>query len=283
MILKTFLRNLTVFFLVVVGSSLSAMASDGVVIKSTSYKLDASGQKTKIASNVMYMSGAKILIKQDDVSGKGVSMIFDSNKNEMIVFMNENEYMIIGEAEIIAIKAQLKSMLSMMEQMKDNLPPEQRKQYEKQKAALNGEASNASYKKVGTETINGHKSDKYAAFSDDVKVSEFYITAFSSFGVSKTDFEPMEKMMTFFREQIGSLSGNFQMGGDASFMTLGGDNPAFGSGVPVKVTTFSDGKATSDNIIENVEKKNIDPDLFKIPANMKKTDLMQMMQGGFNR
>lgn len=280
MYIKTFFKSVLTLTLLIGLISFSASAADGVVITSTSYKIDATGGKIKMGSNTMYLYGNKIFVKQHDESGNGVSMIFDGNKNEVIVFMNDKEYMVFGEKELSVIKTQLKNMMSMMEQMKDQLPPEQRKQYEKQKAALNGEVPASSFKKTGGETINGWKSDKYTVTTDNVKVSDIYVADFSQFGVTKNDFKGIEKMMKFFQEQIGGLSNNFQMGSDASFMMMGGDNPAFETGIPVKVTSFADGQPSTDTVIDSVEKKSIDTKMFEIPSSMQKRDLMEMFQGG---
>ena len=91
----------------------------------------------------------------------------------------------------------------------------------------------------------------------------------------------MEKLMEFFRKHLADISDQFNMGSDTGFMALTGDNPAFNAGVPVKVTTFENGKATSDTIIDSVEKKALNDNLFAIPDHMQKKDLGQMFQGGF--
>ena len=144
-----------------------------------------------------------------------------------------------------------------------------------------GEKITTTYKKEGSKTINGWASSKYSALENGNKVSELYITSYSTFGVSRSDFVAMEKLMEFCRKHLADVRSQFDMGSDTGFMALSGDNPAFSAGVPVKVTTFEGGKATSDTIIDSVEKQNLSDNLFAINGNMKKKNLSEMMQGGF--
>lgn len=257
-------------------------AGNGVVLKATNYSIDKnSGEKTKIGSNTMYFTPDKLMIKQKDQNGKSTTVIFYGNKNEMVIFLNSQEYIVIDEAQMAMIKQQLEGVRAMMEKMKANMTDEQKKMLEKNLPGKNGEKVTTSYEKGGSKTINGWTSSKYSALENGNKVSELYIASYNVLGVSKADFAAMEKLMQFFRKHLADVSDQFSMGSDTGFLALTGDNPAFNAGVPVKVTTFEGGKATSDTIIESVEKKVLNEDLFAIPGNMKKKDIGEMFQGGF--
>ena len=278
----TFFSKIICIFFVCVGLMLQAEAGDGIVVKSSNYHIDkSSGEKTKIGSNTMYFMPDKLMIKQKNEQGKFTTVIFDGNKNEMVIFLNSNEYMVIDEAQMAMIKQQLESVRSMMEQMRANMTDEQKKMMDKNFPGKNGEKVTTTYKKEGSKTINGWSSSKYSAMENGSKVSELYIASFSTLGVSKGDFAAMEQLMKFFRKHLADISGQFNMGSDTGFMALTGENPAFDAGVPVKVTTFEAGKATSDTVIESVEKQALSENLFAIPGHMKKKDMSQMFQGGF--
>ena len=278
----TFFSKITFIFFISFGIVAKSNAGDGVVLKATNYLIDKnSGEKTKLGSNTMYFTQDKLMIKQKDENGKSTTILFFGNKNEMVIFLNSQEYMVIDEAQMAVIKQQLQSVQAMMEQMRANMTEEQKKMMDKNFPGKNAEKVTTTYEKGGSKTINGWNSSKYSALENGNKVSELYIASYSTMGVSKADFMAMEKLMKFFRKHLADVSNQFNMGSDTGFMALTGDNPAFNAGVPVKVTTFESGKATSDTIIESVEKKTLSDDLFTIPGHMKKKDLSQMMQGGF--
>lgn len=278
----TFFSKITFIIFISFGLAAQADADNGIVVKSTNYTIDkSSGEKTKLGNNTMYFTRDKLMIEQKDQNGKSTTVIFYSNKNEMVVFLNSKEYIVIDEAQMAMIKQQLESVRAMMEQMKANMTDEQKKMMDKNFPGKNGKKVTTTYQKDGSKTINGWTSSKYLALENGNKVSELYIASYSTLGVSKADFTAMEKLMQFFRKHLADISDQFNMGSDTGFMALTGDNPAFNSGVPVKVTTFESGKATSDTIIESVEKKALGEDLFAIPGHMQKKDLGQMFQGGF--
>jgi len=227
----------------------------------------------------MYMSLDKILIKQSQ-GGNDVTVLFDGNKNEMYFYLNQNEYMVLGEQEIKMIKEQMKGISAMMEQMRENLTEEQKKMLDKN-LPQEGKKSTITYKMSGTANINGWNSNKYMAFEDNEKIVELFIASFSNLDFKKSDFTAMSKMMKFFQENLADLGNQFNMGKDAGFLGLSGDNPAFDQGIPVKITVFEGGEAIMDTVVDKIEKQNIDPNMFKIPANMKKKDLSQMFQSGF--
>ena len=280
----TFFSKITFIFFISLGLSVKCFAGNGVVVKTTNYLFNSSsGEKTKTGTSTMYMTSQKLMIKQEESNGKSTTIIFNSGKNEMILFLNSQEYIVLDEKEMALIKQQLAGVKEMMEKMKANMTEEQKKMMEKNFPGSNGEKVTTSYEKGGSKTINGWSSSKYSALQNGTKVSELYIASYGALGVSKADFVVMKSMMEFFRKHMADFSNQFSMGSDASFMALSGDNPAFNTGVPVKVTAFSAGKAISDTIIESVEKKAISESLFAIPGHMKKKDLAQMLQGGFNR
>ena len=278
----TFFSKITFIFFMCFVVVAKSNAGNGVVIKGTSYLIDKnSGEKTKTGSNTMYFTADKLMIKQLDQNGKSTTVIFYGNKNEMVIFLNSQEYIVVDEAQMAMIKQQLESVRAMMEQMKANMTEEQKKMLEKNMPGQSGEKVTTSYKKEGTKTINGWASNKYSALENGNKVSELYIASYNTLGVSKADFSAMEKLMQFFKKHLSDISGQFSMGSDTGFLGLTGDNPAFNTGVPVKVTTFERGKPTSDTIIESVEKKALNESLFAIPSNMRKKDIGEMFQGGF--
>ncbi|MDN5217453.1 hypothetical protein QQ020_35605 [Fulvivirgaceae bacterium BMA12] len=278
----TFLSKIAFIFFISFGLSVKSFAGNGVVVKTTNYLFNgSSGEKTKSGSSTMYMTSQKLMIKQEESDGKSTTIIFNSTKNEMILFLNSQEYIVLDEKEMAVIKQQLAGMREMMEKMRANMTEEQKKMMDKNFPG-SGQKVTTSYEKGGSKTINGWNSSKYSALQNGTKVSELYIASYGALGVSQSDFAVMKSMMEFFRKHLADFSNQFGMGGDASsFMALSGDNPAFNAGVPVKITAFSAGRAISDTIIDSVEKKAINESLFTIPSHMKRKDLAQMMQGGF--
>ncbi len=278
----TFFSKIAFIFFISFGLSVKSFAGNGVVVKTTNYLFNgSSGEKTKSGTSTMYMTSQKLMIKQEESDGKSTTIIFNSTKNEMILFLNAQEYIVLDEKEMAVIKQQLAGVKEMMEKMRANMTEEQKKMMDKNFPG-SGKKVTTSYEKGGSKTINGWNSSKYSALQNGTKVSELYIASYGALGVSQSDFAVMKSMMEFFRKHLADFSNQFGMGGDASsFMALSGDNPAFNAGVPVKITAFSAGRAISDTIIDSVEKKAINESLFTIPSHMKRKDLAQMMQGGF--
>lgn len=263
--------------------SFSTLADNGVVVKATNYELDDdTGKMVKTGTSTMYISADKILIKQSSDGKNDPSVIFDAVRNEMIIFLNAKEYMVLDEAQMVTIQKQLKSMMEMMEKMKANMTDEQKKLMEKNMPG-SGKEGKTIFSSGGKSTINGWSSQKYSAKVGSELISDIFIASYSTVGVSKNDFSAMIKMMTFFQKNLSGLGKQFKMKSDASFMTLGGDNPAFTKGFPVKISSYADGVKTGDTIIDSVDKKTLSSDLFKIPSHMTKKDMNQMFQGGMNR
>lgn len=259
------------------------LADDGIVVKSTNYLLDKnSGKMVKSGNSIMYISADKILIRQTSDNKEEPSVLFDATKNELIIFLNSKEYMVVDEAQMKIIKQQLKSMYDMMEKMKANMSDEQKKLMEKN---LPGDDKplNATFTANGRSTVNGWASEKFTAKVNGELVSDIYIASYGAIGATKGDFAAMQKMMIFFRTHLSGLGRQFKMQSDASFMALGGDNPAFTKGVPVKISTYDKNLKTGDTIIDSIDKKTLSGDLFKIPSQMIKKDLTELFQSGMNR
>ncbi len=262
--------------------SFSTMADNGVVIKATNYERDDSGKMVKSGSSTMYISSDKILIKQVSEGKDEPTVMFDAAKNEMIVFLNAREYMVLDETQMAAIQKQMNSMMEMMEKMKANMTDEQRKMMEKNMPTAASDAK-TTFTASGSSTINGWSSQKYVAKIGSELVSDIFIASYSTVGVSKNDFSAMVKMMKFFQKHLSGLGKQFKMKSDASFMALGGDNPAFSKGFPVKISSYEDGVKTGDTTIDSIEKKALSSEIFKIPSHMTKKSMTQMFQGGMNR
>ncbi len=280
---KPIIFKLLVIALGCLALSFSSLADNGVVVKATNYELDDdTGKMVKTGTSTMYIGADKILIKQTSEGKNDPSVMFDAVKNEMIVFLNAKEYMVLDEAQMATIQKQLNSMMEMMEKMKANMTDEQKKMMEKNMPSMDKEGK-TTFITGGRSTINGWSSEKYSAKIGSELVSDIFIASYSTVGVSKSDFSAMTKMMMFFQKHLSGLGKQFKMKSDASFMALGGDNPAFTKGFPVKISSYEGGVKTGDTIIDSIDKKTLSSDIFKIPGHMVKKDMAQMFQGGMNR
>ncbi|MEM7548341.1 MAG: hypothetical protein AAF363_01605 [Bacteroidota bacterium] len=254
----------------------SAFAQEAVYMQWSNKNLKSG--KTEVAD--IYANNNKVVTKDGSNS-----FIFDArNETFMTVDDKKKEYIVMTKSDLNVAKEQFKQMATLMQTQLQNLPEAQRKAMEKQFSAFlgDGEMPEVTYKKTGNSKVKSWSTDKYDVFEDGNKTAEVELSSFETLGISKSDFQAMEKLADFITENLSEFTSMVKTGGGSSFLGFGDENsPIFQSGIPVKVVNFSSGSPDTETIVTTVDKKNVDSSVFEVPKGYKKTSLQEMMQGSF--
>jgi len=214
------------------------------------------------------IDGEKVRI---DPQANGDQTILYDLKTKTVTMINHKDktYMSMTKAEIDKMKVQMKAqMKAIMEQQKAalaQLPPEQRAAVEAQMKMMSGDKEDTvpiKYAKMGkTEKWNGKTCTYYKGTKGGVKVEEMCTVPAKKLKCSLIELERL-----------------VQIGNDYSMDGQG--NPSWQDfktrGVPVKNTSFVNGKAVGGHTIISIDKAKIGIDTFKIPKGYKKTEMPTM-------
>jgi len=255
------LKKLIFTGVIVIISMIKVTAVDGVKITSTTKDL-ASG---KISNTNIYLTADKVLVENKGGNDNG-SFYFDAGKEEFgYIDHTKKEYYLFDKPAMDQLKQQIKMMIMMMKQFAAQMPEEQKKKLDK---LMNPNAANATqFKSTGKKSkIGKWTATQYVGTADGSKITDMYIASFSSVNLAKSDFQAMEKMVIYFKENLSELIALLPSGG--SFAQLGFDDssPIFKEGIPVKTISYENEKPTDENLVQSVSKQNIDESIFKIPT-----------------
>jgi len=277
--MKTSILLKSIFSLALLATS--ARADPGLVVKSETQEL----KSNEITSTTLYMDQTSIKV----VDGNQ-EIIFDSEKESItVVNHSKKEAMIMTKADMEALKQQLKMMMQMVEQQLKNLPPEQQEMAKKNMKGFmpaEGEELNYEYRLIKSGVaVKNWKSSQYEGLINGEKKGELFIAGYDELGYSKSDFVALEKMAGFMRDMLADFGDKIDFDGSGSgFFGFGGqDNPIFSKGIPVKMIEFSNGEQKSIVTVQEINRLDLDPATFTVPADYRKTTIQELLKGMFGR
>ena len=237
-----------------------ATAAEGVKIQSTTK--DVSSGST--SSTNIYLTSDKVLLENRGGRDNG-SVVFDAIREEFrFIDHNKKEYYVFDKQTLIQLKDQIKMMAMMMRQFADQMSEEQRKKLDKimnpnSNASMEFKASNK------TQKVSRWKTTKYEGYTDGAKITEMYIATFESIGIDKERFTAMQKMMSFFKQNLNEITALLPTGGSFSQIGFDESSPVFKDGIPVKTISYNNGTPKDENIVNSISSENIAETLFNIP------------------
>lgn len=264
------MKTIKILIIIIITLSvIDASATGGVKITSMTKNL-ISG---KVSNTNIYLTSSKVLI--ENKGGKdNNSFYFDSDKEEFgYIDYVKKEYYLYDKPAMNQLKQQIKMMVMIiMNQFANQMPEMQKKKLDKLLNPNSG--SNTQFKLTRKKSkIGKWTTTQYEGMTDGKKITDMYIASFSSINFTKNDFQAIEKMITYFKENLSEIIVLFPSG--ESFVQVGFDDssPIFKEGIPIKTVSYKNGKPTDENIVKTVLKQNIDESIFNIPSDYTKKQI----------
>lgn len=227
-----------------------------------------------VETSKMYVQDGMLRMEASDGADSHV-MIFDSKKNLMYNIDNKTKkYAVISKEDFAKIGNTMNEAMKQMEEQLKQLPKEQQEMMknmmkEKMPGMEPQEAPEKTdyIKEESGVTVGKWTCDRYVGKKDGQKVSEVWLTEWDDTGLKDEYKEAFDAMKSFFEDLIK------QMGPMAEQMTDALDTWMIENGVPVKSVDYENGKVSSTSLVEDIQIKSLDSDLFTVPTGYTKQDM----------
>ena len=209
-------------------------------------------------------------------------MIFRGDRREMVmVNHDEKTVMIIDEATMKAMAAQINQAMSAMEQALAAVPAGQRAKMEemmKSRMPMMSEPSEPAEIRItgDSDTINGYPATRYEVWRGGTRERELWVSEWSNVAGGDEVAETFQEMAGFMQSLLDSLPdiGGIKSAGDTAFSYL-----KEMQGFPVKARELgAGGEVEYESVLKSAEKQDLDAATFEPPAGYKQQDLKKMMQ-----
>jgi len=230
---------------------------------------ESTGQiKGKVKGNDLRMD-----MFEDDGKLDG-SMIYKGATKEMIMINHDDKsFVVLDEASMSAIAAQIAEMMSQMEEQMKSLPPDQREQM-KQMMGTGGDYVEPVLKKTGKGEVNGISCEKYDVLKGADKIRQYCVTPWSGIeggqemmNLMMQMADSMEKMMKSFSAPGNPLGSQLEFEGNV-FSQLKQLN-----GFPVETIDYEEGEMDSVSTFTSSKKVSVDSSEFAPPSDYTKQSM----------
>jgi hypothetical protein len=265
-----------IFRLVPIGLALALLATSAQAGVTLTYEGKSAG-KERSYTIMVSIEGNKLRVDSTGDRG-GTVMIFDGDQKKMIsVDPEKKTYMEITEADVAKIKKTRDQMQQQLEERLKQLPPEQRKKMEEMMGQMGQKHGALKDRKTETklEPLGGRKSyhgfscETYRRTRDGQNITEECIIPWKATGLSKNDFQVMEKFDAFF----GKMGGGGRE--DPTYSEI-----ANSPGVPAFVATLhSDGSHGAEEELTRLKRQSVPSSAFTAPAGFTKTEMSHGAMG----
>ena len=207
---------------------------------------------------------------ESHASGESMAFIFDGSKQiASMVNLNKKTYMEMTKADLEQTKKQLDSVMAQMQEQLKNLPPEQRQIVEQMMRGRGGlpggppaAAPKVQYRAAGSDKAGQWTCAKYEGYVGQQKTSEVCTVDPKEFGLSAADFDVARQFGDFMKTLMPTASGEMFVNGTP-------DDQGF-SGIPVRQTSFQNGKVQSVREITEFRRETVPASAFEVPAGFRK-------------
>ncbi len=200
----------------------------------------------------------------------GSAFTFDAGtKVARVISIEKKTYFELDQAQMLQIRQQ---MAKMEEQMK-NLPPQQREMMEQMMRGRGGipgmgAPARPDFRQSGSDKVGQWSCTKYEGFRGSEKVSEVCTVDPGTFGLTPADFTAATQLAEFMKSMMPQLA-------DQSFVYGTQADQGF-SGVPVRRTSYENGKVVSVSEIKEFRREAFPPSTWETPAGFKKQTMPGM-------
>ena len=230
---------------------------------------DTAGNET--ARTRIHADGERV--RMDEMErGERTSVIFLGSEF-LVLDHKDKSYIVMDEAMLDEVSAQISAAMKQMEQELANLPPEQRAMAEQmmkqQMGGMMGQQEAPPPPRVealGSGEWGSYKCNKYAVYERGKKSQEVCAAPLS-------DIEGADLMLKAFRGMTGfinKMTESMPHRGSAGFNP--GELMDQIDGFPVHMIDFAGGRVAGETTLESVAAEDVDPGLFSAPADYQRMD-----------
>ena len=202
--------------------------------------------------------------------GQSGDAIFRGDRREMLILNHDDRsYVVMDEAAMKQLQATLGQAMSQMDQMLQNMPPEQRARVEEMMkgrgmAMPQAGAARAELRPTSERaTHNGFATTKYEVYRGGRKTQELWVTPWNNVDGVAEARPVFESMAEFFQGLMTALGPMGATAADASAFSYMKELPGF----PVVTQTFDDtGAPTSRSTLLGIRREAVPPAQFEPPA-----------------
>jgi uncharacterized protein DUF4412 len=203
---------------------------------------------------------------ESHASGEGMTFVFDEGAHvARVINMDRKTYMELSRA----FMQQMQGQLAQVQEQLKNLPPDQRAVLEQallgRGAALGvptGQAPKFEYRQTGSDRVGQWTCTKYDGFQGTQKVSEICTVDPKVLGISPADFEVAKHLADFLKGFLPQAANQILVAGTPADQGF--------SGIPVRRTTFENGKPETVSEIKEVRHEAIPASTFEVPTGFKR-------------
>lgn len=203
---------------------------------------------------------------ESHASGEGMAFVFDEGAQvARVINMEKKTYMELNRAFMQQMQAQLAQV---QEQLKA-LPPDQRAVLEQALRGRGGtlgasaaQAPKFEYRQTGSDRVGQWSCTKYEGYQGQQKLSEICTVDPKALGVTAADFEVAKHLADFLKEFLPQASNQILVAGASADQGF--------SGIPVRRTTFVNGRAETVSEIKEIRHEAIPASAFEVPAGFKR-------------
>lgn len=253
--------DLSILLVLAMGFFAAVQAQEGVLFVETSRHADGDEFMSTIR-----IVGDRVRFDSSTPDGEQIVIYRGDMQVMRLIDPRERSYQEITQADLERVGGQLSQMRAMMEEQLRNLPPQQRAMMEQMMRGRMPNVTEAAAPIVYTRVSSGEQAgswqcDRYEGRRGAEKVQEVCATDWENVDLSAADFGVFQQLGEFFQ----ALSSQFDF--DLYQVGSAPDAPEDGAfpGVPVRRTTFVDGRASTVHEITEISRQSFDNALFEVP------------------
>jgi hypothetical protein len=232
------------------------------------------------ASNEVLLERDRMAIGRHD----GRLIFRDDLQTAWVVNDSRRSYAELNAQTMEQAKAAAQQTMKDLQAQLKNMPEAQRKQVEAMMAAQgmptapgqNAEVPAITYRPLGRRsTVGSWSCEMFEQQVAGRKQADFCAARLSEVGLHRDDLKPLQDFFTF--TQKANLPGarrQTALDFEALSKATGYD------AIPLDVTTYNEGKPVAHSMVRSIERSDIPPTTFELPAGYKKRDISKPGGGG---
>jgi hypothetical protein len=213
--------------------------------------------------------GRKTRLDIDSGNGDSSALIYDGDKDEMMVFDHaQKKYFVMTKEQMNAMAVQVSDAMKQMEEALAAMPPEQRKMAEqmmagRMPAAQPEKPASTVNKAGGSDTIAGFDCENYEVISEGRRVRQMCVASWDDIDGGRESADAFMDFAGFFSDMREAFS---EMGDMSAQQEMFGHLESLG-GYPVLSRDYDEAGALSgESRVTTARSESIDPSAFTPPA-----------------
>ncbi|MEM7432507.1 MAG: hypothetical protein AAF351_11310 [Pseudomonadota bacterium] len=216
-------------------------------------------------------------VRMDDIGqseGENISMVFLGDRF-LVLNHAEQNYIVIDEAMMAAMGAQIDSVMAEMQAQMANMPPEQQAMMQQMMESQFGDMMGAAepppppeIEAIGTDEWQGESCDLFAVYQEGVKTQEVCTVDLDDIEGSDDLISAFKDMTAFMQQMAESLPGGMAEDMMEDSMAVISELDGF----PVITRELGPDSDGSESVVTAVADGDLDPAIFAAPAGYSEVD-----------